>query len=182
MRAVSECSKQSIAGWKLNYGHATVFLRVLSVLSLSDEGGWYKWYIYLIPAWSSVKDKLVFILVHDEVIIKLPQKRSGESSSKFLLSVSKQNNLVSDFIDCVWGNVSVFILSLNTPAGRSVLSFYHLIILVLVYIQEIVQDIGFQAEHVSCVRSDMNLVKYSAIFSTNRDYKGHILLQYLTES
>ena len=47
------------------------------------------------------------------------------------------------------------------------LSFYHLIILVLVYTQEIVQDIGFQAKHVSRVRSDMNLVKYSAIFSTN---------------
>ena len=93
--------------------HATVFSRVLSVLSLSDEG-WYKWYIYLIPAWGSVKDKLVFILVHDEVIIKLPQKRCGESSSEFLLSVSEQNNLVSDFIDCVSRNVSVFILSLNT--------------------------------------------------------------------
>ena len=47
------------------------------------------------------------------------------------------------------------------------LSFYHLIISVLVYTQEIVQDIGFQAEHVSRVRSDMNLVKYSTIFSTN---------------
>ena len=45
------------------------------------------------------------------------------------------------------------------------LSFYHLIILVLVYTQEIDQDIGFQAEHVSRVRSDMNLVRYSAILA-----------------
>ena len=83
---------------------------------LSDEG-WYKWYIHLVSAWSSVKDKLVFILVHDEVIIKLPQKRCGESSSESFISSSKQNNLVSDFIDCVSRNVSVFILSLNTQRG-----------------------------------------------------------------
>ena len=83
---------------------------------LSDEG-WYKWYIHLVSAWSSVKDKLVFILVHDEVIIKLPQKRCGESSSESFISSSKQNNLVSDFIDCESRNVSVFILSLNTQRG-----------------------------------------------------------------
>ena len=37
------------------------------------------------------------------------------------------------------------------------------VILVLVYIKEIAQDIEFQAKHVSFVRSDINLVRYSMI-------------------
>lgn len=39
------------------------------------------------------------------------------------------------------------------------LTFYMLIILVLVYTEEIVQAIGFQAKHVSSVRNDINLVR-----------------------
>ena len=37
------------------------------------------------------------------------------------------------------------------------------VILVLVYIEEIAQDIKFQAKHVSFVRTDINLVRYSMI-------------------
>ena len=113
----------------------------------------------------------MFILVHDEVIIKLPQKRSGESSSEFLLSSSKPKQSCQWFY---WLRVKKCFCfhSVTEHSKMSVLSFYHLIILVLVYtqeIQEIVQDIGFQAKHVSLIRSDMNLVKYSTIFSTNWD-------------
>ena len=39
------------------------------------------------------------------------------------------------------------------------LTFYMLIILVLVYTEETVQAIGFQAKHVSSVRNDINLVR-----------------------
>ena len=124
-------------------------------------------HIYHVHGTSELRDKLVFILVHDEVIIKLPQNIGGIIITISLSAHSQHEVTELTAHSCLVSlisklNVVCFISSgfyLLISWIYNMLTFYMLIILVLVYTEEIVQAIGFQAKHVSSVRNDINLVR-----------------------
>ena len=111
-------SLTTTARWKLNYEpHLHSCFYRLMMAGTSDTSA---------SAWSSVKDKLVFILVHDEVIIKLPQKRWGESSSEFLLYWAPKQSCLWFYRSCVknWCCFQSVIKHVELRACYNFLSYY----------------------------------------------------------
>ena len=89
----------------------------------------------------------MFILVHDEVIIKLLQKlaRRGESSSSDCLALFLLFQIES--------KVSEALLHMYNPE-------YILYYITVKSEQKLSIDIEFQAKHVLCVRNDKLLVRF----------------------